>query len=168
MTGILFFHPRGILGHLIDICTHHAPGVPNVAHVAVVLKQTETENYVIESWAPGGVRLVRYPKSVGIFVRVPMRETALGIKAFKLQHAKYDWMAYPFLAIDGILSFFGKHIKRNPLENKKRWVCSELAVYLMRNYAKNTKWVDLFINNHYACWSPQRLANVVWKEIENK
>jgi len=162
MTALLFFHPRGLLGRLISAVSHHADGVPEVSHVAVLTGSSDETDWVIEAVAPEGVRSVGYPKGSGILVPVNLRDLT-GFRE-KTVGRLYDWTVYPWLAFDGFLSFFGKSIKRNPLDNKDRWVCSELAAYCLREHAVDPRWRRA-IDDGPSCWSPQRLANVVWKEL---
>jgi len=90
MTGLLFFRPAGILGHLIATVSHHAPGVPDVAHVAVVTGQDSNTNWVVESWAPHGVRTRGYPRGAGIFVPIRMDTIRLHEEVDRLKGAGYD------------------------------------------------------------------------------
>jgi len=161
MTSILFFPPRAFFGKLIAAVSHHAPGVPEVAHVAIVYNDTDIHNFVFEAFAPNGVREGYYTKGQGIKFNIELDPTKLNQIRQEVNGAKYDWLAYPFLAIDGLFSFFGKSIHRNPFQNKNRWVCSELVAYVIQECAVDPKYVKL-IKDGPSCWSPQRLINTFW------
>ncbi len=163
MTGLLFFRPRHLLGRAIDVVTHRRNGAPNVVHVAVGNQDISGGWFAVEAVAFHGVRGVFVPEGLPGVIFIPIDHVdldALEDAACRVEGAGYDWLAYPALLIIGLLGFVGIRLRRNPVQARRRWFCSELAVYLLHQAG-----VTLPVGNAAAV-SPQRLLNALWEEAQ--